>query len=102
MARRAAIPQDTREWPDYEYRPFPRWVGRDEFGQDLVAQTAEDVEVLEERKVYPKVLGLDAKGNKVQAMHPDELSIKQKQVTRPIESVPEAGENKLSSKKKVA
>ena len=31
MAKRVAIPQDNKEWPDYEYRPFPRWIGRDEF-----------------------------------------------------------------------
>lgn len=97
MARRAAIPQDNKEWPDYEYRAWPKWIGRDEFGQDLVANSPEDVPGLEERKVYPKELGLDAKGNKVEALHPDELSTKKTLVVRKIEQVTEAG-NRLETK----
>ncbi len=98
MAKRAAIPQDNREYPDYEYREYPKWVGRDEFGQDLIANTAEDVAGLEERKVYPMVLGLDNRGRRVEAMHPDEVVIRKTWVTRPIDKVAEAaGENKLTS-----
>ena len=89
MAKKAAIPQDNRERPDYEYRPFPKWIGRDEFGQDLVANSAEEVEDLQKRRVYPMDLGLDKTGALVRAMHPDEVTIKKTQVSRPIDKVAE-------------
>lgn len=99
MAKRVSIPQDNKEWPDYEYRPFPRWVGRDEFGQDLTANSEAEVEELSKLKVYPMDLGLDKKGNLVQALHPDEVAIKKNWVTRPVESVTESG-NKLTGDEK--
>lgn len=93
MAKKAAIPLDTREWPDYEYRAFPKWVGRDEFGQDLVANSEEEVATLEKRKVYPQDIGYDRMGNLVQILHPDEASIKKTWVVRPMQPV----ENNLTS-----
>lgn len=92
MARKSAIPQDNREWPDYVYRPFPRYIGCDEMGQDLIAQSEAEVEELEARRVYPRVLGLDARGNTITAHHPDELKIKKGQVVRPAAQVAEAAE----------
>lgn len=99
MAKRVAIPQDNKEWPDYEYRPFPRWIGRDEFGQDLTAKTEAEVADLEKLRVYPMDLGLDRKGNLVQALHPDEVAIKKTWVVRPAEAVAESG-NKLTGDEK--
>ena len=98
MAKRSAIPQDTKEWPDYEFRAFPRWIGRDEFGQDLIANSAEEVEELSKLRVYPMDLGLDRHGKLVQALHPDEVSIKKTWVTRPVETVAESASNKLTEK----
>lgn len=94
--KRAAIPQDNREYPDYEYRPYPKWIGRDEFGQDLIANSEADVEALEARKVYPQFLGYDIKGTRVEAMHPDEVAPKKTWVTRPAEKVAEQT-NKLTA-----
>lgn len=99
MAKRVAIPQDNKEWPDYEYRPFPRWIGRDEFGQDLTAKTEAEVADLEKLRVYPMDLGLDRKGQLVQALHPDEVAIKKTWVVRPVEVVAESG-NKLTGEEK--
>lgn len=105
MAKRSAIPQDTKEWPDYEFRAFPKWVGRDEFGQDLIANSEAKVEELSKLRVYPMDLGLDRHGRLVQALHPDEVAIRKTWVTRPVEKVAESGSNKLtdkSDKKKAA
>lgn len=84
MAKKLAIPEDRREWPDWEYRPFPKWLGRDEVGADLIANSEAEVEELMRQVVYPIDLGHNAKGALIQAMHPDELQMKKNQVTRPL------------------
>ena len=43
-------------------------------------------------------LGLDRHGKLVQALHPDEVSIKKTWVTRPVETVAESASNKLTEK----
>jgi hypothetical protein len=89
MAKTASIPLDTREYPDYVYRPYPRWIGRDEFGQDLIASSEKEVLELEERRVYPKTIGLDARGKVVQVVHPDEEQTKKTQVVGPVQRASE-------------
>lgn len=97
MAKKLAIPEDHREWPDWEYRPFPKWLGRDELGNDLIANTEADLEALTPQVVYPIELGRNAKGVVITAMHPDELQMKKNQVAKPLEEA--AADPKLKKSK---
>lgn len=80
MAKKLAIPESNIEWPEYEHRPFPRWIGADKFGQDLVANNQDEADELAELKVYPKELGKDKNGNMIFAHNLDEERTKMSQV----------------------
>lgn len=86
MAKKSAIPENNREFPEYEYREFPKYVGGDEYGQPLIAQKPEDVEALLELKVYPKELGLNRDGKTVFANSPDEVTLRMGEVVKPLPS----------------
>lgn len=92
MAKKLAIPEDRREWPDWEFRPFPKWVGRDELGNDLIANNAAEVEEMTPQVAFPMPLGYNAKGQLITALHPDEYQGKKNQVVKPLESKPEVAE----------
>lgn len=84
MAKKSAIPEDNREYPEYEYREYPKFVGTDAHGQALIAQKPEDVEALAAHKVYPKALGLNRDRKTVFANHPDEVSLRMGEVVHPL------------------
>ena len=86
------VPESNVEWPEWQYRPFPRWIGRDENGADLIAQNEDEAKALAKDVVYPKTLGVDKKGNDVVALDPTEERLKQSDV------VPGAKPNKLTDK----
>lgn len=61
------IPDWGHEYPDYVYRPWPKWVGIDAEGNHLEAESEEEFRRLKEIAVYPKVLGKDRDGKDVVA-----------------------------------
>lgn len=94
MAKRSAIPEDNREYPEYEYREFPKYVGGDQYGQPLIAQRPEDVAGLEALKVYPKAVGRNRDGKTVFANSPDEVELRMGEVVQPIEEAASAASKK--------
>src|SRR5690349_1649342 len=84
---RSAIPDFGIEYPEYKYRPFPRHVGFDEAGEVLVAESEEELRRLKELAVWPKTLGKDKAGNEVVAHTPrDEEWLKNKVVKAAIDA----------------
>lgn len=64
------IPDFGIEYPEYVYRPFPKYVGLDDQGEALLADSDEEARRLKELAVYPKVLGKDKNGADVIAQSP--------------------------------
>lgn len=89
MAKESPIPKNNTEWPEWEYRQFPAWVGRDENGADLIAKDKDEAKEMSGRKVYPKVLGVDAKGNEVVALDPKDETRKKGDVADKPAAKPE-------------
>lgn len=78
---RSAIPDFGIEYPEYEYRPFPKHVGFDEAGEPLTAKDQAEFDELKELAVFPKLLGKDKAGKEVIANTPrDEEFLKGKVV----------------------
>jgi hypothetical protein len=67
---RSAIPDFGIEYPEYVYRPFPKFAGLDASGEALIADSDEEYRRLKEIAVYPKVLGKDKHGNEIVAQNP--------------------------------
>jgi hypothetical protein len=83
---RSAIPDFGVEYPEYERRQWPKYVGLDADGEALIAKDEAQFEELKELAVYPKVLGKDRHGNEVVAQNPrDEQWFKAKVVHAAIE-----------------
>lgn len=81
---KSALPPDTREFPDYEFREYPKHLGFDEAGTDIVvADEKEEIERLD-HVVYPKKLGKDKNGKDVFANHPDQEGWKAKLVVAEV------------------
>jgi hypothetical protein len=79
MAKSYAL-KDEREYPEYEHREYPKHLGFDEAGVDIVvANEAEEIERLD-HVVWPKLLGKDKSGKDVVAMFPHEEVWKSKLV----------------------
>ena len=85
---RSAIPDFGIEYPEYEYRPFPKYVGMTADGEALIAKDKTELEELKELAVYPKVLGKDKHGNEIIAQNPRDEEWLAGKVAKP--SVPEA------------
>lgn len=84
---KSAIPPDSREWPDHEHREYPKHLGFDEAGVDIiVADENEEIKRLDD-VVYPKLLGKDKNGKPVFANHPDQEGWKGKLVVAEPEPV---------------
>jgi hypothetical protein len=88
---KSAIPPDHREWPDHEHREYPKHLGFDDAGVDIiVANETEEIDRLD-HVVYPKKLGKDKFGKDVVAYLPDQEGWKAKLVVAEVEPVkPEA------------
>lgn len=61
------------EWPEYEYQPFPKYVGADEFGEAVIAKDEKEYEELKGTTYFPRVMGKDKNGNDVVAQNPRDL-----------------------------
>jgi hypothetical protein len=77
--------QDSREYPDYEFREFPHHLGFDADGQDIVVEHADERAARIGDVVWPKHLGKDKHGKDVIAMTPGEEGWKSKTVVAPKE-----------------
>lgn len=67
---RSAIPDFGIEYPAYVYRAWPKHVGFNEAGEPLTAQNQAEFDEMKELAVFPKVLGQDRNGNDVVAATP--------------------------------
>lgn len=67
---RLAIPDFGVEYPEYEHRAWPKYVGMTADGEALVAKDKAQFDELKELAVYPKVLGKDKHGNDLVAQNP--------------------------------
>jgi hypothetical protein len=84
---RLAIPDFGVEYPDYEYKAWPKYVGMTADGEALIAKDKDQYAELKELAVYPKVLGKDKHGNELVAQNPrDEEWLKAKVVHKAIEA----------------
>lgn len=67
---RSAIPDFGIEYPDYKFREWPKYVGLDAGGQALIAESEDHFSELKELAIYPKTLGRDRDGKEVVAHNP--------------------------------
>jgi hypothetical protein len=67
---RLAIPDFGMEYPEYEYRAWPKYVGLDEEGLALIAKDQAEFNEMKELTAYPKVLGKDKHGKEIVANNP--------------------------------
>jgi hypothetical protein len=78
---RSSIPDFGIEYPEWVYRAFPKHVGFDAAGEPLTAKDQAEYDELKEIAVFPKVLGKDRHGNEIIAHTPrDEEWLKGKVV----------------------
>ncbi len=90
MAKSYVI-RDEREYPEYEFREFPKHLGFDADGNDIEVANATEEEDRLSSVVWPKHLGKNKLGKDVVAMTPDEEGWKSKTVVVPaVERVEEA------------
>lgn len=88
---KSAIPQDNREWPDHEHREYPKHLGFDAAGIDIIVENEDDEIHRLSDVVYPKLLGKDKNGKPVFANHPDQEGWKSKLVVaepEPVKAAP--------------
>lgn len=69
---RSPIPVTDREWPEYEYRPFPKQIGLDANGEAIDVNSDDEAQARAGEVVYPKLLGKDKDGKDVIASHPSQ------------------------------
>ena len=69
---RSPIPMTMQEWPEYEYRPWPKQIGLDADGNAIDVQNEEEAEARRGEVVYPKTLGKDKDGKPLVASHPSQ------------------------------
>lgn len=67
---RSAIPDWGTEYPDYEYKAWPKYVGMTADGEVLTAKDQVQFDEMKEIAAYPKVLGKDKHGNELVAQNP--------------------------------
>jgi hypothetical protein len=82
---RSAIPDFGVEYPPYEYKPFPRYVGSDELGEAIIAKDEKEYEALKGTEYFPRVMGKDKAGRDVIAQIPRDLEWLKGQVVTPPE-----------------
>ena len=69
---RSPIPVTDREWPEYEYRPFPKQIGLDANGEAINVNSDDEAEERSGEVIYPKLLGKDKHGKDVIASSPSQ------------------------------
>jgi hypothetical protein len=90
---RSAIPDFGMEYPEYEYREWPKHIGLDKDGEQLVAKDQAEHDRLLPDVAFPKLMGKDKHGKDVIAQIPRDLDWKKDQLVKT--SVPET-ENALT------
>lgn len=71
---RSAIPNFGIEYPEYVKQHWPKYVGMTAEGEALIAQDKAEYDEMKELAVYPKTLGRDKHGNDVVAQNPRDES----------------------------
>lgn len=82
---RLPIPDFGTEYPEYEYHPFPRYVGADQFGEAIIAKDEKEYEALKGTEYFPRVMGTDKDGKDVVAQSPRDLEWLKSSVVKPPE-----------------
>jgi len=82
---RSAIPDFGIEYPPYEYHPWPKQVGLDADGEQIVAHNQDEYDELLPTIVFPKIMGKDKNGKDVIARIPRDLEWLKGQVVTPPE-----------------
>lgn len=82
---RSAIPDFGKEWPEYEYKPFPKFVGLNELGEAIIAKDEKELAALKGTEFFPRVMGRDKDGKDVIARRPRDLEWLKAQVVTPPE-----------------
>lgn len=93
---RSPIPVSQQEWPEYEYRPFPKQIGLDANGDAITVNSKEEAEERAGEVVYPKTLGNDKEGKTLVATDPSQEVWMSRLVVKPKEDAkpdPVAAEN---------
>lgn len=87
---RSALPEFTKlqpngePWPEYEYQPFPRYVGATAEGEAIIAKDEKEYEALKGTEYFPRNMGKDKNGKDVIAQQPRDLEwLKSRVVTPP-------------------
>ncbi|MDB5584894.1 MAG: hypothetical protein JWR80_10070 [Bradyrhizobium sp.] len=80
---RSPIPVTDREWPEYEYRPFPKQIGLDANGEAIDVNSDDEAAARAHEVVYPKLLGKDKNGKDVIASHPSQEVWMRETVAKP-------------------
>lgn len=69
---RSPIPVLNREYPEHEHREFPKQIGLDAAGEQIVVHSDDEAESRADEVVYPKLLGYDKNGKPVVSQHPSQ------------------------------
>jgi len=99
---RSPIPMTMQEWPEYEYKPFPKQVGLDADGNQIIAHKEDEIEGLQALVVYPKKLGKDKNGKALIAQHPSQEVWMTKLVVKDVEEPKLADAKPSHAKNKAA
>lgn len=82
---RSAIPDFGIEYPPYEYKAWPKYVGLDADGEALIAKDQDEFDEMKPRAAFPKLMGKDKAGKDVIAQIPRDLEWLKGQVATPPE-----------------
>lgn len=82
---RSAIPDFGTEYPEWVYQPWPKYVGLDAEGGALIAKNQDEYDDLLPTRAFPKLMGKDKAGKDVIAQIPRDLEWLKGQVVTPPE-----------------
>lgn len=82
---RSAIPDFGIEYPPYEYHPWPKYAGANEQGEALIATNQAEYDEMKAVAFFPKLLGKDKNGKDVIAQQPRDLEWLKASVATPPE-----------------
>lgn len=74
-----------KDWPEYKYEPYPRYVGATAEGEAIIANDAKEYAELKGTEFFPKNMGKDKNGNDVIAQKPRDLEWLKASVVTPPE-----------------
>ncbi len=80
------IPDFGIEYPDYEYRAWPKYVGMTRDGEALIAKDEKHADELKELAFFPHLMGQDRDGKDVIAQIPRDLEWLASKVVNKVQS----------------